>query len=221
MLHKVENIVVFGSGRHCKVIIDIVEKQGVYHIVGLIDDARPIGDSVLGYEVLGGLSYLSDKPELHKGVIALGDNWARYNSYMTITSLYPNLKFIKAIHPTAVIGKEVSIGEGTAVMANAVINSQTSIGRHCIINTKSSVDHDGNIGDFATVAPGATLAGTVKVGEHSVVSLGANVKHNTTIGNHTVIGAGSTVLHDIPSNVVAYGAPARIIRERVPGDKYL
>lgn len=34
-----------------------------------------------------------------------------------------------------------------------------------------------------------------------------------TIGDNVVIGAGSIVTKDIPSNVVAYGNPCRVIRE--------
>lgn len=34
-----------------------------------------------------------------------------------------------------------------------------------------------------------------------------------TIGDNVVIGAGSIVTKDLPSNVVAYGNPCRVIRE--------
>ena len=34
-----------------------------------------------------------------------------------------------------------------------------------------------------------------------------------TIGDNVVIGAGSIVTKNIPSNVVAYGNPCRVIRE--------
>ena len=34
-------------------------------------------------------------------------------------------------------------------------------------------------------------------------------------------GAGSTVLNDIDSYVVAYGTPARVIRNRIGGEPYL
>lgn len=34
-----------------------------------------------------------------------------------------------------------------------------------------------------------------------------------TIGDNVVIGAGSVVTKDIPSNVIAYGNPCRVIRE--------
>lgn len=34
-----------------------------------------------------------------------------------------------------------------------------------------------------------------------------------TIGDNVVIGSGSIVTKDIPSNVIAYGNPCRVIRE--------
>ena len=34
------DIIVFGSGGHAESAIDVIEEQGVYTIVGLIDDTR-------------------------------------------------------------------------------------------------------------------------------------------------------------------------------------
>ena len=33
-----------------------------------------------------------------------------------------------------------------------------------------------------------------------------------------MIGAGSVVLHDIPDGALAYGVPARVVRQQVPAD---
>ena len=35
-----KNIVIFGSGGHTKVIVDIIEKQGKFNIAGFIDGYR-------------------------------------------------------------------------------------------------------------------------------------------------------------------------------------
>lgn len=113
------------------------------------------------------------------------------------------------------------VGEGTVLMAGSVVNSDTVIGKHCIVNTKASVDHDCDVSDFSSLAPGVTLGGTVTVGEFSAISVGASVAHSKVIGAHTVVGAGAVVVRDIPSLVVAYGIPARVVRARVQGDKYL
>jgi acetyltransferase-like isoleucine patch superfamily enzyme len=41
------------------------------------------------------------------------------------------------------------------------------------------------------------------------------------IGENTVVGAGSLVLKSLPSDVLAYGNPANIIRKRAIGEKFL
>ena len=40
-----------------------------------------------------------------------------------------------------------------------------------------------------------------------------------TIGDNSVIGAGSVVSKDIPANVIAFGAPCKVIREFNERDK--
>jgi sugar O-acyltransferase (sialic acid O-acetyltransferase NeuD family) len=217
-----KDIVVIGSSGHAKVIIDIIEKQKAYKIIGLIDKFKNKGDTVFGYQIIG---EEGDLPEISKnicgGIIAIGDNCVRYNVASHIKDIIPNFRFITAIHPFTAIAKAVKIGDGSVVMAGAIINSESTIGGHCIINTKASIDHNNSIGDFVTIAPNATLGGNVRVGDYSAISLGANVIHGISIGEHTIIGAGSTVIEDILSYVVAYGTPAKEIRKRKTGDKYL
>jgi sugar O-acyltransferase (sialic acid O-acetyltransferase NeuD family) len=215
-------IVLIGAGGHAKVVMDIIEKSGVYRIQGLIDQQKPKGTQVYGYEVLGDESILPAlQAEIYGGIVAIGDNWARSRMVSTIQSMAPGFTFITAIHPSAEIARGALIGEGSVVMAGAIVNSDTSIGKHCIVNTKASVDHDCTMGDFSTLAPRATTGAHVTLGDYSVISLGANVVHSIDIGEHTVIGAGATVLSRIESYVVAYGVPAKVIRKRVAGERYL
>ena len=75
-----DNIVIIGSSGHAKVIIDIVQQQGKYNIVGLLDRFRDVGEKTLGYPVLG---KEEDLPELIKAhalkgaIVAIGDNFVR------------------------------------------------------------------------------------------------------------------------------------------------
>lgn len=50
------------------------------------------------------------------------------------------------------------------------------------------------------------------IGERSFIAIGAIVLPGITIGDEVIIGAGAVVTKDIPSNCVAAGNPARIIR---------
>ena len=61
---------------------------------------------------------------------------------------------------------------------------------------------------------GSHVAGICRL-EHGVtIGAGATVIDSLTIGRNSVIGAGSVVTKDIPPDVVAYGAPARVIRKK-------
>lgn len=53
---------------------------------------------------------------------------------------------------------------------------------------------------------------SVTIGRCCWIGAGSVILPGVTIGDYTVIGAGSIVTRDIPSNVVAYGNPCRVMR---------
>ena len=67
-----EKIVIIGSFGHAKVIIDIIEQEGKFNIIGLLDTFKRIGESVLGYKILGyklelfGIKEACKKIKVHK-----------------------------------------------------------------------------------------------------------------------------------------------------------
>lgn len=217
-------ILIIGASGHAKVIIDIVEKQNQYEIFGLIDSYKEKGNKVDGYEILGTEKELPEiikKNNIYGGIIAIGDNWTRKSFFKEISSSNENFKFINAIHPSAIISDSTSISSGVTIMAGVIINSNATIGKQCIINTKSSVGHDAVIKDFSSIAPGVTIGGEVTINKCSAISLGSNIIECITIGKHTVIGAGSLVNKNIGDSKLAYGVPAKEIKNRKKDDKYL
>lgn len=216
-----EEVIVFGSGGHAKVIIDIIEKQKQYKLIGLIDPFKELSSTRLNYPILGNKGDYSILNKVHGGIVGIGDNWVRYEMTQLINQLAPNFQFITCIHPHATIGSDVQLGAGTVIMAGGVINSGTKIGTSCIINTLSSIDHDCHIGNFASLAPNTSTGGQTIIEEGTAIGIGTNIIHNIHIGEHTVVGAGSTVLDHLPSFVVAFGTPCRVIRQRQKGERYL
>lgn len=219
-----DNIVIIGSSGHAKVIIDIVQQEGKYNVVGLLDQFRDVGEKTLGYPVLGkeeDLPKLIKAHALKGAIIAIGDNFVRSKVAVRIEEISPDLPFVSAVHPKASIAMEVSIGEGTVVMAGVSINPCSTVGRFCIVSTKSSLGHDSVMEDFSSLGSGATTGGNCLIGQYSAISIGAVIIHGIHIGEHTVIGAGSLVMKPIESFFVVYGTPAKVIRNRKQGDKYL
>lgn len=219
-----DKILLIGASEHAKVVMDIIEKEGKYKILGLIDTYKPAGEDIFGYKILGKedtLENLFKSGEVMGGMITIGDNWTRYKMAEKIKSLAPEFPFVSAIHPSAILARGVEIGAGSVLMAGVIVNSDSKIGGHCILNTRSSLDHDCELGDFSSLAPGVTTGGKVSIGAFSAISLGANIIHGVKIGEQTILGAGAVALKDIQSYCVAYGIPAQVIRKREAGDKYL
>jgi sugar O-acyltransferase (sialic acid O-acetyltransferase NeuD family) len=219
---KKEKLIIIGASGHAKVIIDIVEKQSTYELIGLIENNPNLEKKVLGYGILGDESILSET--IYNDVylfIAIGDNWVRHLVKERISTLYPSVKFATLIHPSAQIAKGVKIGEGVCIMAGAIVNSDSTIDNFTIINTKASMDHDGYLGAFASLAPNATTGGNVSIADYTSVGISATIKHGVQIGKHGVIGGGALVLKNFEDNQVIYGVPAKAIRSRIMGEKYL
>ena len=155
------------------------------------------------------------------GIIGIGDGYLRGKVEREILNKNLTFEFVSAIHPSVIIGKNVQLGYGLVIMAGVIINNDSKIGNHCFIATNSSVDHDSCMKNYSGISAGVTIGASVVLGEYGFIGLGASVMSGKKIGSHSVVGAGALVTKDIGSEVVAYGVPAKFIRKRNPGEKYL
>ena len=128
---------------------------------------------------------------------------------------------MNAIHPSVIIGNTTELGIGIVAMAGCIFNPKAKIGNFTFFATGAQVEHDNEIEDFASISAGSLTGGYVKIGKFSAITLGVTIMDRLEIGENTVIGSGSLVTKSIPSNVLAYGIPAKIIKNRVEGEKFL
>lgn len=192
-----------GASGHAKVVMDCLIDAGVT-IQGLFDQ-NPAVKSLKGYAVNGDYTTSHKEEPL---IISIGANSIRQR----IADQIKGRVFGKAIHPSALISSDVTIGEGTVVFHSAVVQSSTKIGKHVIINTSASVDHDCVLGDFVHIAPQVAICGIVTIGEGTLVGAGAVIIPGIKVGKWCVIGAGSVVFRDIPDYGMVVGNPARLIK---------
>ena len=219
-----KRIVLIGGGNQAHYTSDIVNKEGKYKIVGIIDSIHEIGSDRFGFKVLGrqeDLKKIIDEYDIEGGIISIGDNWNRYYVHNQIKQLIPNFDFVNAIHPSVIIGENVEIGKGVVMMAGCIINPKSKIGDFTFFATGAQIEHDCIIGDYASISAGSITGGYVQLKDFSALTLGVTVIDRIVIGKNTVVGSGSLVVKDLPDNVLAYGNPAKIIRNRKKGEKFL
>lgn len=100
-----------------------------------------------------------------------------------------NLKSTNIIHPSAIISKSATIGNGNYIAANTVISSKATIGNHNIINFNSTVGHDAFLNDHIIVNPGVRISGNVQIGSRVLVGANSFIFQGKSIGQDTFIDA--------------------------------
>jgi len=224
------NIVLFGGGVQVQYCIDIIERmkdangERSYTIAGIIDSQAELGTELFGYKVLGRQENIVDLAQeflVEGGVITIGDNFSRDIVKRAVEEKIPNFNWVNAIHPSCIIGNNVLFGNGVVAMAGCIFNTGAKLGDFTFFATGAQIEHDCTIEDFASVSAGSVLGGFVRIGKYSAVTLGCTIIDRLSIGENSVIGSGSLVNTNVPDNVLCYGSPARVVRNRELGDKFL
>lgn len=225
MTDRTRPLIILGCSGHGRVVLDSIRAGGADDILGWIDDASGMqGREIEGCRVLGPVDHLPALRAAHgrlRGIVAVGDNFRREQCMTRVRELVPDFEFTTAVHPAAVVASGVGLGPGSVVMAGAVLNPGCRIGQGCIVNTRASLDHDVIMEDYSSVAPGVVVGGEASIGTGSAIGIGAVIANRIRIGRNTVVGAGAVVVRHLPDNVVAFGNPARVIRQRRDDEPYL
>lgn len=123
----------------------------------------------------------------------------------------------KVIHFGGVtIGNDVEIGANACIDRGTIDN--TVICDHVKIDNLVHVAHNTIIHSGAMVIANSIVCGSAEIGHNARISPGAIVKEAHRVGDGAFVGLGSVVLKDVPEKAVVVGAPARVIRERRPGE---
>lgn len=117
-------------------------------------------------------------------------------------------------HPTSSVASSSDIGKGCYFGPNSSISVFTKIKNFTYINRNATVGHHSNIGSFCSLNPGCNIGGGTIIGNDVTIGIGANIFDNILIGENVTIGGGSVVTKNIPSNSIAWGIPAKIVKEK-------
>jgi sugar O-acyltransferase (sialic acid O-acetyltransferase NeuD family) len=168
--------------------------------------------SLLGYDVKIHDSLASFRPANDCNYI-IGTTTPRKHSLIAELKRAYSLTFSSLIHSSVYLGSNVHVGEGVLINVRSTIAPNALLDDHCVINRCVNIGHDARIGKYSNIAPSVAIASSVEVGHRCRIGIGATILDGLRIGDGSVIGAGSLVTKDVPDAVVAYGAPAKVVRE--------
>ncbi len=108
------------------------------------------------------------------------------------------------------MGNNVSIGRRTFISAKGglTIGNNVLIAFDCVILTEKHI-----YGKKITIWNSGFTTAPVSIGSNVLIGTKAIIMPGVNIGNNVVIGAHSVVTKNIPSNTVAAGIPAKVIKK--------
>lgn len=113
-----------------------------------------------------------------------------------------------------VMEDHVDIGPNSTVRRGTL--GQTLIKEGCKIGALINIGHNCIIGRNVILTCNIVASGSSIIGDYVYIGVNAMIRNGIEIGEKTQIGMGSVVTKSLPANVVAYGAPAKVIRTNEP-----
>jgi sugar O-acyltransferase (sialic acid O-acetyltransferase NeuD family) len=190
-----KKIILIGGGGHCKSVIDVIEQEAKFEIIGIIDKPKLLGSKVLGYSVVGSDLDLNRLAKKYKyALITVGQiKTALIRIKLFNLAIKSGFTLASIISPKAYISKHSRIGMGTIIMHHAIVNANSFIGDNCIINTKALVEHDCSISDHCHISTNATINGGNQIGSKSFIGSNVTTKEYIKIESNSFIKAGSLI----------------------------
>ncbi len=117
--------------------------------------------------------------------------------------------------PTLTIGRECNIGEYTHITAcnKIMIGDGLLTGRFVYIGDNAHGSLSWEEADIPPVKRHLQSKGEIIIGNNVWIGDKVTILGGVTIGDNVIIGAGSIVTHDVPSNCMAAGMPANVIKQ--------
>ena len=151
-MHKTK-LIIIGAGGHGVSVAEAAGLSGAFEVVGFLDDAMPVGQTVLNVSVIGAIGGLSNVDRLdsyraacEQVIVAVGNNAVREK--ITTQLVDAGFYIATVIHPRAFVSPSAVVGRGSAVMAGAIVGAEARLGLGSIVNCGAVVDHHARVEDF-------------------------------------------------------------------------
>lgn len=119
-------------------------------------------------------------------------------------------QFLTVVHPTAIVGKNVRLGQGVVLCPGVILTCDIVVGDMVMINCHSSAGHDVSIGDWSTVSAYCDLTGYARLGRGVFMGSGSRIIPGKSVEDDATVGAGSVVIQSVAAGQKVFGNPARV-----------
>jgi len=206
-----KRILIIGAGGLGKEIADLIRDIGDYEIVGFIDDdINKKGTAVNNIPVLDSLEHLYKYKSVENAVIAIADPKIKDRIYEKIKDM--GFKFPNLVHPTVVMGSNVSMGKGNIICVNSFVSVQVKLHDFVTVNPQCGIGHDCEIHSFSTLYWNVSIGGSIIINRKCELGAKSCVIQGLHLAENVILGAGAVVVRNICEEGTYVGVPAKKIK---------
>lgn len=170
-----------GLGRELLSILQHVELAALYHVIGFIDDAQPVGTSINGVAVVGNVEWLKTQATPNV-VLAIGVPSVRHIILSKLADTHT--QFPTIVHPEARLydSRRIKLGKGVFIGEGCILTTDIAIDDFSLIHLGCSLHHDTKIGRNCVLMPGVRITGGATILDEQRLEAGTCITGAITIG---------------------------------------
>lgn len=123
-------------------------------------------------------------------------------------------QFANYIHPTAIIEKNVTLGEGNNILEGVIIEESASLGNANLLYGGSLIAHEVAVGNFNTFSVKAVVAGCTVIHNHCFIGASAAIKDHIVLQDYVFIGASAYASKSMEEYCVLVPSQSRILTDK-------
>lgn len=217
--NRAQRLLIVGGGNGAVQILDALNRLPHQQAVAILDDNPAMhGRRVAGIPITGPIDVA-----WAVGALAAGRFDAAVISISTSIPVRARIfgewkgrgiPFANVIHPSAVVGMNVTWGEGNVVMAFCHFGACATVGDNNFLSAYCSIEHHCLLGSHCSFGPGVVTSSRVQIGDRVRFGTGIFVEPGVTIGEDAVIASGLAIWQPIPPRALLKARVGYTVRMR-------
>lgn len=211
-------LVLVGGGPFAKCIINYIEDEGKYTIVGYTD--LEDNGEILGYKYLGRDEDVLPQlfaEDVKYAVIGAGNHLNDCTIKEKITNKVKSYGFtvpvihgkFSVVHRGAIVEEGVILRNGAIIQSGAVVKAHSMIGDHVLVG------HDSIVDSYVHIVAGSNIGRDCYIGKGTLIGNGTTVLNGVQIANNVLIGAKSLVNRNcLEAGHTYFGSPAKLMDKK-------
>lgn len=216
-----KKLIIIGNASYARMMKRYIDLAGIGEVIAYAADAECIREKELDRIPVLSMEELRENDFREEAMLIMGIGYKKMGGIRK--KVFEQCKsfgyrFENFIHSTAIIEKNVVLGEGNNILEGVILEEGVVLGNANLLFGGSLIAHETRVGDYNTFSVKSVVAGCASIGNHCFIGASAAVKDHVTIQDYVLLGAMAFGFRDMESYSVVVPEKSRILEGRKSTD---